>query len=238
MSVHDLAPPFTGELRQLLAALDRIGVRPRVLKVVPRWGGGPSIWEAPDLAQLLRAEVEGGSEVVLHGYTHRVAGPLGGSPLGQLRGRLFAGEAAEFLSLDAAEARQRLEEGRALLRAGGLDPQGFCAPGWLARRELRSTLRQLGFRYYVGLSTLHDLRDGRRWRMPWAGYMGAAPWHECLVRVGSALFLGAAAGAPVIKVFLHPQGFPQSRDAQRVLETLARLVRERQPVTYGQLLEP
>lgn len=238
VSVHDVAPAFADEVSQLLAALDRIGARPRVLKVVPCWGDGPSVWESPDLARLLRAEVDRGSEVVLHGYTHRTAGPVRGSPLSQLRARLFAGEAAEFLSLEEPEARRRLERGRALLRTGGLEPRGFCAPGWLARRDLFPTLRQLGFRYYVGLSTLYDLRDGRRWRMPWIGYMGAAPWHECLVQLGSALLLGAAAGAPVMKVFLHPQGFAGSRAAWRVLQTLAGLLRDRQPITYGDLLEP
>ncbi|HEX5504831.1 MAG TPA: DUF2334 domain-containing protein, partial [Thermomicrobiales bacterium] len=236
-SIHDVMPAYAAELRRLLADLDAIGARPRVLKVVPHAADGGPLAGAPGLVALLRAEVRAGSEVVLHGYAHRAAGPYRGPWPARWRARLFAGDAAEFLTLDRAALAARLEDGRRELRDLGFDPRGFCAPSWLASPELAATLRGLDFRYSVGLAALHDLRCGRRRWLPWAGYMGAGPRQERLIHLVGAALLAATPRAPVVKVFLHPQGVPDAAAYGRTLRLLARLVREREPVTYGQLLD-
>jgi predicted deacetylase len=237
VSIHDVTPAFTDEVRLLLGALDAMGARPRVLKVVPAAAGCGKIQDAPELIRLLRDEAHAGSEVVLHGYTHQAAGAFRGRGLERLRARLFARAAAEFLTLDGPQIAARLEAGRRALKDVGFEPRGFCAPGWLAPRETLSILRRLGFRYYVGMNTLHDLRSGRRRWMPWAGYMGAETWHERLVYLGGWALMAVAPLSPVVKVFLHPQGVPGSGDYKRTLRVLARLVRERRPTTYGRLLD-
>src|SRR2546430_1412600 len=70
VSVHDIASPLTSEVRHLLAALDAIGARPRVLKIVPNADGSRDLRDHPALLRLLAAEVAAGSEF----------GPLGLSP--------------------------------------------------------------------------------------------------------------------------------------------------------------
>jgi len=237
VSIHDVAPAFGDEVQQLLGSLDAIGARPRVLKVVPHSPSGPLLHEAPALVRLLQEETRAGSEMVLHGYTHRASGPFQGSWLTRARGRLFAGSAAEFLTVDSREAAARLEAGRAALRALGIDVQGFCAPGWMAPPWIYASLRRLGFRYYVGMNTVLDVQRGRARWLPWAGYMGAPPWHERLIWLGSAVQMAVAPRFPAIKVFLHPQQARSSGDCQRVLRLLARLVRERRPTTYAALLD-
>src|SRR5437588_4777681 len=142
VSVHDIASPLTSEVRHLLAALDASGARPRVLKVVPNADGTRDLRDDPALVRVLAAEVAAGSEVVLHGYTHRVAGPLRGPWSTCLRARHFAGMAAEFLTLDATEMMERLSAGRQILQGVGVEPRGFCAPGWLAPPGLPHLLRQ------------------------------------------------------------------------------------------------
>lgn len=237
VSVHDVAPAFTAEVQLLLGALDAIGVRPRVLKVVPHAAGGPRVDEAPALVRLLHDETRAGSEVVLHGYTHQGCGAFRGDWLTRARAHLFAGPAAEFLTLDPAEAGARLVAGRTVLQGLGINVQGFCAPAWMASKDTRGLLQRLGFRYYVGMNTLVDVQTGRRRWLPWAGYMGASPWHERLVWLGGAVQLAVAARFPAIKVFLHPQRARASTDCQRVLRLLARLVHERRPTTYAALLD-
>ena len=236
VSVHDIASPLTSEVRHLLAALDAIGARPRVLKVVPNADGKRDLRDDPELVRVLAAEVAAGSEVVLHGYTHRVAGPLRGPWSACLRAWLFAGPAAEFLTLDAPQMMERLAAGRQILQGVGLEPRGFCAPGWLAPPELPQLLKQCGFHYYVSMATLWDLTAGSSLWTPWLGYMGAGAVQEQLVGLGGRALLAMAASVPVVKVFLHPQGARQARACDRILHVLARLLRERRPVTYGTLL--
>jgi predicted deacetylase len=236
VSVHDIASPLTSEVCHLLAALDAIGARPRVLKVVPNADGARDLRDDPALVRVLAAEVAAGSEVVLHGYTHRVAGPLRGPWSTCLRARLFAGMAAEFLTLDATQMMERLSTGRQILQSVGVEPRGFCAPGWLAPPELPHLLRQCGFHYYVSMATLWDLGTGSSLRTPWLGYMGAGALQERLVGLGGRALLAMATSVPVVKVFFHPQRAPDAQACQRILQVLARLLRERRPVTYGTLL--
>jgi len=235
VSVHDVAPPHVDALRALLQALDDLGATVRVLKVVPNLGGRWPVRESADLQALLRSEVSRGSEVVVHGYTHRTEGPLRGPRAVRLRARWFAPQDAEFLSVPPEEALRRVRAGLEELAACGLDAAGFCAPGWLEPPWLASVLRGAGFRYRVTLGCVHDLLSGRCVRTPWFGAVGAGGLHELLVHVGgSAGSWLARTPYPVVKAFFHPQR-PHTWAPQ--LARLRRALRRRKPVTYRALLD-
>jgi predicted deacetylase len=236
VSVHDVAPSTLDEVRWLLAQLDGLGVRPRVLKVVPNENGSGDLRGCPALVDLLQREAAQGAEIVLHGYTHRAVGPYRGPWAERLRARLFAGDAAEFLSLNPPMMAARLDAGRRILAESGLRTDAFCAPAWLAPPELPELLRGLGFHHLIGMATVSDLGSRRRLRMPWLGYMGAGAFQERLLGVIGAGTRCAGPILPVIKIFLHPQAAPTSAACARVLRTLAGLLHERRPVTYAQLL--
>ncbi len=234
VSVHDVAPPYLQAVRELLHVLDGLGARPRVLKAVPQFRGRWPLAGCPELVDLLRAEVAAGSEVVLHGYTHTTAGPLGGSWPTRLRAWVFAPRDAEFLSVDPAGAEGRLRAATEHLAELGVRPVGFCAPGWLAAPWLPDLLRRLGFRYHVTMGCLHDLQAGRRLLLPWFGSVGAGGLHESAVHVaGSPGAWLATTRYPVVKAFFHPQR-PQTWAAQLV--RLQRALRTRSPTTYRELL--
>jgi predicted deacetylase len=236
VSIHDVAPSFADDIRYLLAALDAIAVRPRVLKVIPNFEQRDDIRSDAGFARLLADEVAAGSEIVLHGYTHRAVGPPRGSWPGRARARLFAGTAAEFLTLDDAAMRERLAAGREALESLGVEARGFCAPAWLAPPHLPHLLREHGFTHYVQMLGVQDLATGRRRWTPWLGYMGAGDIQERLVGLGGDAWLTIASTLPVIKVFFHPQGARTSPACTRVLRILARLVQDRQPATFESLL--
>lgn len=237
VSVHDIAPSTLAETRWLLSALDRAGVGARVLKVVPAEDGPGDLRGHPELGPLLREEVARGSEVVLHGFTHRTAGPLRGAAWDRVRARLFGPQAAEFLSIDGETMRQRIEDGREILGALDLVPRGFCAPGWLAAPELPGVLRSLGFRYDLRFGSIRDVESGRVLRVPGFGHMGGGPRQERLVGIEGRLVRGLWARAPLLRVFLHPQGAPQSTACRAVLDIVAHLARRRRPSTYLQVLD-
>lgn len=231
VAVHDVAPSSLEETRFLLAALDRIGARPRVLKVIPQ-----HLPEYPELLQLLRDEQAKASEVVLHGFTHRTSGRLRGPWPRRLRAAMFAPRDAEFLSLSATEMAERLDEGRELLRRASLLVTGFCAPAWLESPELHPMLRRAGFRYDVRMASLVDLATNRRILTDWIGYMGAGGLQERLVGIANAINRGAAPMFRVLKVFLHPQGARDSIACRRILDLIPVLMRSRTLTTYGQLV--
>lgn len=221
-------------MRALLEVLDRLRAQPRVLKVVPNLAGRWPLAQSPELVELLKSEARSGSEVVLHGYTHRTDGPLAGPWPTRVRARWFAPQDAEFLSLSEEEAERRLQAGLRELGEAGLVPVGFCAPGWLSPPWLAPLLRRVGFRYHLTMGALHDLATGRRVRTPWFGAVGAGGVHEFLVRLGGAVGAGlAGTGYPVVKAFFHPQG-PHTWGPQ--LARLQRALRARHPTTYRALL--
>lgn len=236
ISVHDVAPSATADVRWLLARLDELGATPRVLKVIPREPGSAELGDDPDLVGLLRREAASGSEIVLHGYTHQAAGPLRGPAIARWRARLAAGGSAEFLTLSADEATERVAAGRAVLDSIGLEARGFCPPGWLAGPELAGILAAAGFRYLLTFAVLRDLRTGRARSIPALGCMGAGRVQERLVGVERALLLTGRRAFPVLRVFLHPAGAPRSASCRRTLCALEPLLRERRAVTYADLV--
>jgi predicted deacetylase len=234
VEVHDVTPARLAVVRSLVDRLDQIGARPLTLLVVPA-GIAAGDAGSDELVALLLREQAAGSEIVLHGYTHRVAGGFRGRPLDVLRAALFAPGDAEFLSIDRAEARHRLEAGRRILAAAGLAVSGFCAPGWLEAPWLPAVLAELGFGYDAGMSVLRDLKRGTRLRLPWIGEVGAGPVQEALVGLGGRASRRVGARQPGLKLFMHTSpGGAAARD--RVLNFLARELRVRRPTTYGSLL--
>jgi uncharacterized protein len=238
IAIHDVSPAHAEEVRYLLDACATIGARPLVLKVIPNEDGRNDIREHAEFAGMLAREAAAGSEIVLHGYTHQVAGPISALGSQQLRGRIFANGVAEFLTLNRRQMRERLRAGLQILRDVGLDPHGFCAPGWLASSYLPRQLRDCGLQYYLTMAAVHDVLDGRRVLTPWTGYMGADRVQERLVRLGGDVITTLAKRSPVIKVFLHPQGARQSAACSHILHQIPGLIENRRIVTYGSLIAP
>jgi hypothetical protein len=239
VAVHDVAASTLAQVEWLLEQLDAAGVQRRVLKVIPAERDAPAESSAA-LVALARREAALGSEIVLHGWTHRADGPLRGSFTDRLRARLFAGDAAEFLSTDAAEMTRRLAACRAWADAAGVEVSGFCPPAWLAAAGLPEAARAAGFRYIALLRGLRDLDRGGWVLLPPRGYMGAGAGQERMVRAAGALLsrpLAALLRSPAQRRFLHPQNADRSRDCARQLREVARLARSHETGTYRELLD-
>lgn len=237
VSVHDISPSTLPQVRWILDRLDTLDVRPRVLLVVPCQAGREDVRRSPELVQLLHTELDAGSEIAMHGFTHLADGRLRGGPLTRLRARLAAGGTAEFASLEHAEMRRRLGEGHAMLREVGLEPTGFCAPAWLSTADLPALLAAEGFRYLTTFTSIIDLDRDVRQFVPAAGYLGAPGTAEALTRLGSLLAGIPAARSPHRRVFLHPQQASTSADCARVLRRIGQLRTERTPTTFTGLLD-
>lgn len=238
VSIHDVAPPFQLEIQRLLEALAAIGVPQPTLNIVPNWHGAFPLCSAPSLVRLLQAQSDLGSELVLHGFEHHRAGPLRGPAHLRLRADLFAGDAAEFLTLAPERAAQRIQEGRAVLvRAGLPTPSSFCAPGWLLAPDLAPVLQECGIRLVIGMLTVRDLDASKSVTMQAAGQMGAGAWHELGVGLGNALTRLILRARPVMSVYFHPQAGEGAWASRRVLGLLGRLIAQGwRPASFAEIM--
>lgn len=159
VSIHDVAPATAAETRRWLADLDGLGVRATLLVVPGPWRE-PALADAPEYGAELRRTAEAGHELALHGWTH-TAQP-GGTSSRRWTGQIAARGAGEFWTLDAAEARARIDQGLAVLRQAGIEPEGFVPPGYLASPGAQRALAESGLRYWTSHFGLHDLHAGVR----------------------------------------------------------------------------
>ncbi|MDE3192928.1 MAG: DUF2334 domain-containing protein [Chloroflexota bacterium] len=228
VSVYDVSSSTLEDSRWIIERLDRLGARPLVVHVIP---SPPSA----ALADLVRAERQRGSQIALHGVTHRAEGAARGPVLVRARAALFAGGGAEMLTVDPSRLADHLRRGRALLAELGADSDAFCAPGWLSPPGVAAALRAAGLRYQVGMWTVTDVVAERVvWTMP-LGYMGVGGVHEGIVTAISGFTLAVRRHVPVVAAFLHPQGASSSRAAARTLDAIRRLLTERRPATYAEV---
>jgi hypothetical protein len=186
---------------------------------------------------LLKSQVAAGSQLVLHGLEHRTRGRLRGRAWDQVRGMVFARNAAEFQALSPTEALLALEEGLDVLEQVGLPrPVAFCAPGWLLDAYAHTTVRRAGIRQVIGMFTVHDLIKGRTFRLPAIGYMGASPTQEAGVAIlNSIVRRSILPYASAAKFYLHPQGDLRTPVQHRLIQEVAELVFSRGwlPTTYA-----
>jgi predicted deacetylase len=149
---------------------------------------------------------------------------VAGSVLARTRARLFAPQAAEFLTLSPDQAHTAIESGLAELERVSLGkPSTFCAPAWLMPSEYKSLLRAAGISRYVGMFSLEDLDSGLRKHIPGFGYMGGPGLHELGIRSLNRITRAVAGHASTIKVYLHPD-VTGRRGWQRTVQTLEPLI--------------
>lgn len=136
VSVHDVTPHHAARLARLMALIEPIiGAGRCALLVVPDFHGSGRSDADPAFVAQLRRWSDAGSEVFLHGYSHRDDHRHRSAVARFKAQRMTAGE-GEFLGLDHAEAMLRLTAGRAMLEPLlGRPLAGFIAPAWLYSRD-------------------------------------------------------------------------------------------------------
>lgn len=145
-SVHDVTPAHAARLDRLVPLVQRLtgGAAPALL-VVPDYHGRAPVAGDAAFARWLRGWADQGSEIFLHGFTHKDELRHASARARWQAQRMTAGE-GEFLGLSADEARRRMIEGRRIVEdAAGKAVTGFIAPAWLYGAGSLAVLRELGF---------------------------------------------------------------------------------------------
>ena len=234
-SVHDVGPRFEREIEQLLGVLEpHVGSRIALFVVPDHWGESPIAPGSPFAAKL-RGWADAGFEIFLHGYFHRdsTSHDRAGD---RLRARWMTAGEGEFLGLDQAEARSRIERGRALLEdITGRPIAGFVAPAWLYGNGANGALRDCG----IAIAEDH----WRVWSPATGKVLSRSPVITWASRTPTRLQLSLLAAAalrraPVrdLRIGVHPPDGRVPRLLQSIETTLGIARHSRRPAAYSELL--
>jgi hypothetical protein len=233
VSIHDVTPALTEGVARLWTLCAARGVRPALL-VVPDWHGAWPLESYPSFVAWLRARADDGAEIVLHGERHDEVGlPRRLGDTVRALGR--TAREGEFLTLDAAAARNRIARGLARLRALGLDPVGFVPPAWLARSEGHAAAGGAGLGFSEDDRAIHLYPSGRRVPSPvvrWSGRTPLRAWGSVAVARARWTLQGRA---HFPRIAFHPQDLAHAATAAALGPTLDRWLARHPPISYSAL---
>jgi predicted deacetylase len=235
VSLHDVSPLTLPDCEAARALLADAGLTPASLTVlvVPRHEGRAAIDEDPPTVRFLRDLAEGGATLVMHGLSHRMPGRAW-SPLGFVRGHVFARGQGELLRATAEETTRALDEGAAILRRAGLEAatRAFVPPAWLLSRAAREVIARAGFDFY---EVFAGIVQGQRVRAPRVIGWGSL---NAIEAVGTALYAGIQTRLPVAdtRLAVHPADLRRPAQRRAIARALARLLPRTRPLSYARYL--
>jgi predicted deacetylase len=234
-SIHDVSPRFEGEVDRLMDLLaPHVGKRLAMLVVPNHWGDAPIV-PGSAFAARLRSWAEQGTEMFLHGFTHRDDARYSGA--GDLmRARFMTAGEGEFLGLSRSESQARIARGQELLEnVIGRPIDGFVAPAWLYGHGAREALSH---------SAIPLAEDHMR---VWSPASGAElAWGPVItwasrtrLRLLSSLVAAAAlrhSPLDVLRIGVHPPDVRHPALVRSIGRTFTVARRNRRPARYADLL--
>ncbi len=237
VSVHDVCPAFEAESLEWLALLDEWGIARRSLAVVPFFKGA-SLSVSLKLVSALRAEIDAGAEIVMHGNQHRFTGRHV-SGLDRAWSRLATRGCEEFASLPADKAEELMRNGLEELQAALPDAniEGFTPPGWWMSKGTLEAAARLNLRFVTSLRGLHNTSAGKFVRVPvLSGLPLEAGFFGKLAEAWNCARLAAPRGNG-IRIALHPYDLSNSRFVAWIKKTFrAMQTRNVKFLTCGELM--
>jgi len=240
VALHDIEPATFERCALIRDWLDDHGVNRVTLLVIPARDLHPLGERSPAMTSWLIERRRRGDSIAQHGFRHEPPrrGAFSRQSLAP-RGR----RSAEFVGLDREETRRAVDAGWRLLKLAGIEPDGFVAPAYAYTPALRLLLPRR-FRWWAGLWRMHrplqvagsteSAIDGRQLLAPAWG-MGADGrlrriLSPSLIRAGGLLC------AQTLRLDLHPSDLQHTRHMLALEWVLARSGRQRQAITYDELV--
>jgi predicted deacetylase len=233
LSIHDVTPALEDPVRRLWSLCAERGVQP-ALFVVPNWHGAWPLAEHLGFVNWLRARVDDGAEIFLHGERHDEHGLRRGLT-DELRALGRTAREGEFLTLDAGAARTRMARGAALLRQLGLPPIGFVPPAWLAREGTAGAALDCGLLLGEDVSSVHLHQRATRLPSPVVRWSGRSPVRARLsAAVADARWMMHQQHW-LVRLALHPGDLAHPVTTRSLADSLDRWLAVRIPWRYAAL---
>jgi predicted deacetylase len=235
VSLHDVSPLTLADCERALTLLREADLPPAALTVlaIPRHEGGVALDEDRATVRFLRDLADAGATLVMHGLTHRMP-RRAWTPLGFVRGHVFARGQGELLRATAAEATRALEEGAAILRRAGLEAatRGFVPPAWLLSAAAREVVAAAGFAFY---ETFGGIVHAGRVRAPRVIGWGSL---NAVETMATAVYADLQSRLPArdTRLAVHPADMRRPPQRRAVTRALARLAARTRPLSYAAFL--
>lgn len=237
VAIHDVAPPFERELQLLWELCRQAGHRPALL-VVPNWHGQWPLARSLRLVRWIQRCAAEGADLFLHGERHDEQ-RLPRSIRDRWRAWGRTNGEGEFLTLDAAQAEERMLRGLSVLRSLDLQPLGFVPPAWLARESTHTVVRSLGLSVSEDDRTvrLHDPVGARSTPLtiPVLRWSGRSAFRATASHVVSDIRWYTQRHLGTMRLALHPQDLYHGKTALSVRLALTRWSRSRVSLSYRTL---
>lgn len=234
--LHDVAPATWPLYAPFVAELDERFKVPLTLLVVPDYHRQGCLEKFPDFVATLDQRLARGDELVLHGYYHDDPGPLPPNPVAWFRRRILTHE-GEFLTLDAATAGERIEQGLALFQRRGWPVHGFVAPAWMLGPGARQALAGLPFAYTSDPAGLWCLPGFRRRFAPTLVWSARSRWRRGVSWLWNRRRLFRYRHTALLRLGIHPVDMKHASSRHFWLAVLESLLPERVVVTKQAWLE-
>ena len=232
VSIHDVSPLTLDESRRMveLAVASGVPLHAMTVLVIPRHEDKVPLDEHPATLEWLCELVAAGACLCLHGFTHRMAERTG-NPWRWVWGQAFARGQGEFYLISAADAKRRLDAGRAIIERAGLsgDMHGIVPPAWLLSSAARRVVEQAGFAFHEELSGIVIAESGLLARRL-IGF-GSLGTFERGATVAHAWLQSKRRPADT-RLAIHPADMNCAASTKAVRRTLRRLLPGLTPMSY------
>lgn len=232
VSIHDVSPVTWRQTRGILDDLRECGVGAVSLLVIPNHHGRGLGSECEGFGEWLEGRVDGGDEVVQHGYFHRREAGLGDGLAKRLVTESYTAGEGEFFDLGYDAARERLARGREELSACGVRATGFIAPAWLLGADAELAVRDEGFDYTTRIAVVRDFKSGRDHASRSLVWSVRAGWRRVCSLFWNRMLAAAVADAPLCRVGIHPPDWDHEAIRRQILELTSGMLAGRQAMTY------
>lgn len=236
VSIHDAAPYYLEELKEMTHWLDENAISPRCIKVIPNFHSKWNILEDKEFMEWLLKEKEKGHEIIQHGFTHADSKRQKGI-WNRFHSTFVTRHSAEFQRTSYEETKMAVEEGRQILDKAGIQCFGFTPPTWLQSTEASQAIQECGFRYFTSLSSIFDCQKQKNFFSIAIGFQGVNSLLEYLAMAGNSVMRRTGLFcSPLARVVLHPHRIEGSRPFAHTLKDILTLSRTRKLITYYQYI--
>ena len=197
VSIHDVMPATLDRVEQQATILERAGLAPVTLLVVPGLD-----WSRSQLLRL-RALSDNGYELAGHGWVHRIEDYR--NLAHRIHGLLLSRRVAEHLEQDGEGIERLMCRCRTWFEEQNLPaPALYVPPAWAMGNIAKSRLHDTGYRYFEYLDGIFDATTNRFHRIPLLGYEADTPLRATLLKISNAVNLFLAQSRGIIRLSIHP----------------------------------
>ncbi|WP_019140308.1 DUF2334 domain-containing protein [Noviherbaspirillum massiliense] len=230
VSIHDVAPATWPQCELLLQAIHAVADVPVTLLVVPHYHRLPT-GDGSHYHRLLEGRLVRGDELALHGYTHLDEAQRPRGLAERFTRQVYTRSEGEFLAIDQAEARRRLEAGLAWFAERGWPVEGFVAPAWLLGPDAWRALTEFSFRYTTTLRRFYLLPEREAMPTQSLVYTVGSAWRRGMSLGWNTFLCGALRNTPLVRLSLHPADADHPRIVRHFQVLLERLLPSRKAMT-------